>query len=86
MRKTTKVGFRPGLIQTELYTHRRWLEILDLQSSERNCIIRVAKTKALISYAETTKLICAFVFAHAKYWFSHDVAHISYNYVSKNQF
>ena len=35
----------------------------------RNCIIRVAKTKVLISCAVT-----AFVFAYAKVWFSHDVA------------
>ena len=33
--------------------------------------MRVAKTKALISFAVTAKLICAFVFAHADCWFSH---------------
>ena len=37
------------------------------------------KTKALISFAFTVKLICVFVFAYAKHWFSHDVAHISLN-------
>ena len=31
---------------------------------------------ALISSAVTAKLICVFVFAYAKCWFSHDVAHI----------
>ena len=38
----------------------------------------VAKTKALISFAATAKLklICVFVFAYAKCWFSHDAAHI----------
>ena len=36
----------------------------------------VAKTKALISIAVTAKLICVFVFAYAKCWFSHDTAHI----------
>ena len=36
----------------------------------------VAKTKALISFAVTAKLICVFVFAYAKRWFSHDAAHI----------
>ena len=36
----------------------------------------VAKTKALISFAVTAKLICVFVFACAKRWFSHDVAQI----------
>ena len=30
----------------------------------------------LISLAVTTKLICVFVFAYAKSWFSHDEAHI----------
>ena len=33
-------------------------------------------TKALISFAVTAKLICAFVFAYAKSRFSHDVAHL----------
>ena len=42
----------------------------------RNCIIRIAKTKALISFAVTAKLICVFVFAYAKSQFSHDAAHI----------
>ena len=35
----------------------------------------VVKTKALISFAVTTKLICVFVFAYAKIWFSHNEAH-----------
>ena len=37
--------------------------------------MRVAKTKALISFAVTAKLICVFVFAYAKSRFSHDEAH-----------
>ena len=44
----------------------------------RNCTIRVAKTKALISFAVTAKLICAFVFAYADCWFSHVAAQMSY--------
>ena len=32
------------------------------------------KTKALISFAVTAKLICVFVFAYAKRWFSHEAA------------
>ena len=36
-------------------------------------------TKALISFAVTAKLICAFVFAYAKRWFSHDVAQMIYS-------
>ena len=35
-----------------------------------------AKTKALISFAVTEKLICAFVSAYANCWFSHDEAHL----------
>ena len=31
-----------------------------------------SETKALISFAVTAKLICVFVFAYAKCWFSHD--------------
>ena len=40
-----------------------------------NCTIRVAKTKALISFAVTAKLICVFVFAYADCWLSHEAAH-----------
>ena len=45
------------------------LEISDLG-------IRVAKTKALISFAVTAKLICVFVSAYAKRSFSHGAAHM----------
>ena len=38
--------------------------------------IHVAKTKALISFTVTAKLICAFVFTYADCWFSHVAAHI----------
>ena len=41
-----------------------------------DCTIRVAKTKALISFTVTAKLICVFVFAYAKSPFSHDEAHM----------
>ena len=41
--------------------------------------IYVAKTKALISFAVTAKLICVFVFANAKRWFSHEAAPIILN-------
>ena len=39
-------------------------------------MIRVANTKALISFAVTAKMICAFVFAYADCWFSHAAAQI----------
>ena len=42
-----------------------------------DCTIRVAKTKALISFAVTAKLICAIVFAQAFCWFSCAVAHFT---------
>ena len=42
-----------------------------------DCTIYVAKTKALISFAVTAKLICVFVFAYAKSRISHDAAHIA---------
>ena len=41
-----------------------------------DCTISVAKTKALISFAVTAKLICVFVFAYAKSRFSHAEAHM----------
>ena len=36
--------------------------------------MRTTKTKALISFAVTAKLICVFVFLYAKSRFSHDAA------------
>ena len=36
----------------------------------------MAKTKVLISFAVTAKLICVYVFAYAKIRFSHNEAHI----------
>ena len=42
-----------------------------------DCTIHVAKTKALISFALTTKLICVFIFAYAKSRFSHEEAHMA---------
>ena len=45
-----------------------------------DCTIRVAKTKALISFAVTAKLICVFVFPYAKCWFSHDAAHLYFKH------
>ena len=44
-----------------------------------NYTIRVAKTKALISFAVTAKLICVFVFAYTKNRFSHNEAQFSKN-------
>ena len=69
-------GFRPGQTQIGLYKHRRWLEAGNFGFRKyRNCTVPVAKTGAdhLSCYA---KLLWAFVFAYAKFWFSHDVAQI----------
>ena len=61
--KTGLGGFRPGLTQTSLYSHRR-LEVWNFGfESKSDCTIRVANTKALISCAVTAQLICSFVFA-----------------------
>ena len=38
--------------------------------------MHVAKTKVLISFAVTAKLICVFVFAYADCWFSDAAAQI----------
>ena len=77
LRKNGLRGFRTGPTQTGLYSHRRWLEACNFVFRKlRDCTIRVAKTKTLISFAVTAKLICVFVFAYAKKRFSHDEAHI----------
>ena len=75
--KTNNLGFRPGLTQTRLYSHRSRLEARNFRfKKKRDCSSHVAKTKALISFAVTAKLICGFVFAYANCWFSHAQAHI----------
>ena len=53
------------------------LEMLDLES--RGFVLCSEKKNALISCA-VPRLICVFVFAYAKRWFSHDAAQM---YVSK---
>ena len=60
-----------------LYSHRsqRWAGNFGFRKL-KNCIIHVAKPKALIRFAITAKLICVFVFAYAKCLLSHDAAHI----------
>ena len=70
-------GFRTGPTQIRLYNYRSRLEAWNFRfRKKRKCTIRVAKTKALISFAVTAKLICVFVFAYAYCWFSHEAAHI----------
>ena len=43
---------------------------------KRDCTIRVAKTKTLISFTVTAKLIWVFVFVYTNIQFSHVAAHI----------
>ena len=72
--KTGLRGFRPGPTQTGLCSHRRWLETRNFGfRKQRECTIRVAKTKTLI---------CVFVFAYAKIRFSIVVAQIMTNQTS----
>ena len=72
------MGFRPGPTKTSLHSQRSRLETINFGfKKKRNCTICVAKIKALISFAVTTKLICAFVFAYADCLFSCAVAQLS---------
>ena len=71
-------GFRKGPTQIMLYSHRSRLEGRNFVFKWRsNNTIGVAKTKALIGFAFTTKLICVFVFAYVDCWFFHEVAHMT---------
>ena len=67
--KTGLRRFRPSPTQTRLCSHTRWLEsgnVVFRKKRDCTCTIFIAKTKALISFAVTVKLICVFVFAFAK--------------------
>ena len=68
--KTGLRDFRPGQTQTRLYNHTRWLEAGNFVfRKKRDCTIYVVKIKALISLVYA-KLICVFIFAYVKSWFS----------------
>ena len=74
-RENQQCGFWSGLTQTRRYSFWRWLEAWNFVfRKSRYCTIQLAKTKTLISFADTAKLICIFVFAYADCWFSHDAA------------
>ena len=63
--------------QREKTGHRSRLKAWNFGfKKKRNGTILVAKTKALISFAVTAKLICAFLYAKAKIWFSHAAAQL----------
>ena len=60
-------GLPPGLMQTRLYSERKYLEARNFGFRKyRSCSFYITKTKALISCAVTAQLIYAFVFAHSK--------------------
>ena len=73
-----------GQIAVENDTKHEWV-CLSVTEKKRPCYVLskrpsyVAKTKALISFAGTAKLICVFVFAYAKSQFSYDEAHIQHS-------
>ena len=58
------------------------LFLVSIISNTEINISYVAKTKALISFAVTAKLICVFVFAYVKIWFSHDEAHLLFTFIN----
>ena len=85
--KTGPQGFRPGPTKTGLSNHRRCLEAWNFGfRNKRYCTIRVAKTKTQISFTVTAKLICVFIFAFAKSWFSHNEAQLNQLQGSLKQF
>ena len=74
--KTNDLGFQPGLTQTSLCSYRRWLETLNFRFKKKSdCSIHVAKTKSLMSFTVSAKLI-SFVFAHAFCLFSYVAAQL----------
>ena len=81
-------GFQtgPGLIQTELYKHGRWLEAGNFGFKKRVYIVCVAKTKALIRCAQ---LICTFVFIgknHVSYDSAHlMISHFHFSYILRKK-
>ena len=60
--KTGLRGCRPGPTQTGLYSHRRWLQASNFGfRKQRDCTIRVAKTKGadqLRGYREADLRLC----------------------------
>ena len=74
----TSVRHKPGL-----YNHRIELEAWNFEFRRlRDCTIRVAKTKALISFAVTAKLDLRLCFRICKIRFSHVAAHFMDTHVA----
>ena len=61
-------GFWPGLTQSRLYNHRRWLEAVNFRfRKKRDCTIYLVKTKTLIS-ASVFRICKKPVFWCGSYW------------------
>ena len=76
--KSKKFGSRPGLNTLPAYTVIKADQKLEIRiEEEKGFAISVSKTKALISFAVTMKVVCAFVFAYLDLWFSGVAAHLS---------
>ena len=69
--------FQNDLHRVMQKSHSALTQLLMILCATLLCTIRVAKTKALISFEVTAKLICVFVFAYADCWFSHDGAYVT---------
>ena len=76
MRKPTIWGPTRSDTNQPVQSQKQARSLIFWITEKRDCAIRVAKTKALISFAVTAKLICAFVFAYADCWVSHAAAHM----------
>ena len=75
----TKLGFRPGLTQTGLCSHRSKLEAAIFRfKQKRDCIIHVAKTKEgtdqLCSNCTADLRLC---FHICNIWFAYEAAHLT---------
>ena len=75
MRKTTVWLVNRPDINRAVQAQKMARSLKFLRKKKRDYTLRVAKTKGLISFAVTAKLICVFVLAYANCWFSHVEAH-----------
>ena len=80
-------GIQLGLIQTGPPQSQKMARYLNFAfKKQRSCYILVGKTKTLVScVGASAQLICVFVFAYEKAQFSHDVAHLSENFLGKSR-
>ena len=76
---------KPNNVVSEQVRHKSGYTVTETLNfgfeKKRKCTIYVAKTKVLISFVVTAKLICIFVFAYIDCWFSHEVAQMCNNVI-----